>query len=75
MEALRLMAKPVNRRIIIDLPPGMDADTVEIIVLANRKIHPEKMKRRTPPSQLAKTEIYDDLIAPAIPETDWDALR
>lgn len=75
MEALRLKAKPVNRRIIIDLPPEMDAETVEIIVLANRKISSQKKKRRTPPLKLAETEIHDDLIAPVVGETEWDALR
>jgi hypothetical protein len=74
MEALRLMAKPINGRVIVELPPDMDADTVEIIVLANRKIQASK-QRRNPPSQLAKTEIFDDLISPAANEADWDTLK
>jgi hypothetical protein len=75
LEALRLIAKPVNRRIIIDLPPDMDEGTVEVIVLAARKTIPEKAKRRTPPTELAGTVLYDDLIAPAVPESDWEALQ
>ena len=75
MEALRLIAKPVNRRIIIDLPPDMDEGTVEVIVLASQKTLPEKTKRRTPPAELADTVLYDDLIAPAVPESDWEALQ
>ena len=75
MEALRLIAKPINRRIIIDLPPDMDEGTVEVIVLASQKTLPEKTKRRTPPAELADTVLYDDLIAPAVPESDWEALQ
>jgi hypothetical protein len=75
MEALRLIARPVNRRIIIDLPPDMDEGTVEVIVLASKKTAPEETKRRTPPAELAGTVLYDDLVAPAVPESDWKALQ
>lgn len=75
MDALRLTTKPVNRRIIIDLPPEMDVDTVEVIVLASGKARQETKKHRKPPSKLADTQIFDDLISPAVPEKEWDALR
>jgi hypothetical protein len=75
MDALRLTTKPVNRRIIIDLPPEMDVDTVEVIVLASGKLRQENKKHRMPPSKLADTQIFDDLIAPAVSEKEWDALR
>ncbi len=75
MDALRLTTKPVNRRIIIDLPPEMDVDTVEVIILASGKVRQATKKHRIPPSKLAGTELFDDLIAPAVPEKEWDALR
>ncbi|MEZ5600630.1 MAG: hypothetical protein R3F36_06370 [Candidatus Competibacteraceae bacterium] len=31
--------------------------------------------RQPPPSIAGQGEILEDLIAPAVPETDWDALR
>jgi hypothetical protein len=75
METLRLKAKPVNRRIIIDLPPNIDADNVEIIVFAASKTPDKKYHRRTPPKELAGTILRDDLVAPAVPECEWDALQ
>lgn len=32
-------------------------------------------RRQPPPNITGQGEIFDDLIAPAVPETDWDALR
>jgi len=75
MEAIRFRAKPVDRRIMIELPSGMDADTVEVIVLAPRKASLKSGKYRKPPVELKGTVIHDDLIAPAVPEDDWDALQ
>jgi len=75
MEALRFTAKPVDRRIMIELPVDMDADTVEVIVLGSKKISPKRGKCRKPPAELEGTVIHDDLIAPAVPESEWDALQ
>lgn len=75
MEALRFTAKPVDRRIMIELPVDMDADTVEVIVLGSKKISPKRGKCRKPPTELEGTVIHDDLIAPAVPESEWDALQ
>jgi len=75
MEALRFIAKPVDRRIMIELPADMDADTVEVIVRAAKKPSPKTGKWRRPPTELGGTIIHDDLIAPAVPEGEWDALQ
>ena len=75
MEALRFKAKPVDRRIMIELPSDMDADTVEVIVLAAKKTPFKRGKCRRPPRDLEGTVIHDDLIAPAVPEGEWDALQ
>jgi len=75
MEALRFRAKPVDRRVMIELPSDMDADTVEVIVLATKKSPFKNGKHRRPPTELEGTVIHDDLIAPAVPEGEWDALQ
>lgn len=75
MEALRFTAKPVDRRITIELPASMDEDTVEVIVLSTKKISPGKGAYRKPPAGLKNTVIHDDLIAPAISAGEWDALQ
>ena len=75
MEALRFTAKPVDRRIMIELPADMDADIVEVIVWPSEKTFPKTGKCRRPPTKLAGTVIHDDLIAPAVPESEWDALQ
>jgi len=36
---------------------------------------PSSLHRQPPPNIAGQGEIFDDLIAPAVPETDWDALR
>ena len=75
MEALRFRTKPVDRRIMIELPADMDADTVEVIVLGAKKTSPKRGKCRRPPTELEGTVLHDDLIAPAVPEGEWDALQ
>ena len=75
MEAIRFRAKPVDRRIMIELPSDMDADTVEVIVLSSRKAPFKRDKYRKSPAELKGTVIHDDLIAPAVPEDEWDALQ
>jgi hypothetical protein len=77
MEALRLIAEPVNRRLVIELPPGMDSKRVEVIVLPSQEdIPPSPLVRRKPSAQIAGTmALHDDLIAPACPEEDWNVLR
>lgn len=78
MQALRFIAEPVNHQLVIDLPPNMDDIRLEVIVFpANEQdTSPGVVTRRTPSHRLAGTVIlHDDLIAPACPEEDWDALR
>jgi hypothetical protein len=78
MEALRLIAKPNNHQLVIDLPPSMDDCLLEVIVLPARADQLPAMsgRRRRPSPMLAGTVgLKDDLLAAAIPETDWDALQ
>ena len=53
------------------LPPSAK---VELIVLVLEETPPTP-RRQPPPSIAGRGEILDDLIAPAVPEADWDALR
>ena len=75
MEAIRFRTRPVDRRIMIELPSDMDADAVEVIVLSSRKAPFKKGEYRKPPAELKGTVIHDDLIAPAAPEEEWNALQ
>jgi hypothetical protein len=78
MEALRLIADPINHQLVINLPPSMASRRLEVIVFpANEHdTPPEVVMRHTPSPKLAGTVIlHDDLIAPACQEEDWDALR
>lgn len=75
MEQLRFTAKPLNRQIIINIPPEMDAEVVEVLVRASKETTPKMGGWRRPPEQLRGTVIHDDLIAPALPEGEWDALQ
>jgi len=70
MEALRLIAETTNHQVTIDLPPGMDAKLVEIIVLpADNELPPAPTGERRKASQLLRGTVVlqDDLIAPPGP--------
>ena len=78
MEALRLIAETKNHQVTLDLPPGMDAKRVEIIVLPADNESPSTPtgERRKASQQLRGTVMLrDDLITPPIPDEDWDALK
>ncbi len=75
MQALRIIAKPENHKITIDIPSEMMADSFEVIVLENTKQTEKKSIRRKPPVELKESEIYDDLIEPAVSVNDWEVLK
>lgn len=80
MEAMRLFAEPINHQLVIDLPPSLERCRLEIIVMpaasADQSIAPALSPRRKPSPLLAGTvQLKDNLIDPACPETDWDALK
>ena len=60
-----------NLRQLPKLPPSTK---LELIVLVLEETPPSP-RRQPPPSIAGQGEILDDLIAPAVPEADWDALR
>jgi len=77
MEALRLITESQGSRLVIDLPPSLEHRRLEVIIMPAEPVHPVELKgRRVPSPMLAGTvRLKDDLIAPATPEGDWDALR
>ena len=60
-----------NPRHLPKLPPNTK---IELIVLVLEEPTPSP-RRQPPPSIAGQGEIFDDLIVPAVPEADWDALR
>lgn len=75
MEAIRIKTTPVNSRVTVDIPSDMDGQEVEVIILANERADRNRETFRKPPSELSDTVITDDLITPAVPAEEWDALK
>jgi len=68
MEALRFTAEPINHRLVIDLPPGLENQRLEVIVLAanEQESTPTSTTHRKPDARLRGTvSMHDDLIEPA----------
>lgn len=53
------------------LPPSAKVELI-VLVLEEPPAYP---RRQPPPCIAGKGEIFDDLITPAVPEADWDALQ
>ena len=78
MEALRLIIESRNRQVVIDLPPSLEKCKLEVIIMpAETGVEPTVPKQRHKPSPMlaGSVRLKDDLIAPAFPEADWDALQ
>ena len=76
MEAIRETVDVVGSTVTVHLPAGFAARRVEVIVLPalDEGVKPS-VARRQPSAALAGTGIHDELIEPAVPPEDWDALR
>lgn len=79
MQALRYVTESINHQVIIQLPPELDCQRLEIIVLPLGENIPAQTAipaRRKPSPLLAGSVVMtDDLIVPAAPEEAWDALK
>jgi len=79
MIALRFVTESVNHQVVIHLPPELDYQRLEVIVLPVGENTPAQSAvpvRRKPSPMLAGSVVMaDDLISPAAPEEDWDALK
>ena len=77
MQAIHRIERIIGQQLILNLPASLEGKQVEVIV---RELTGEngtalmRGRRRSPPPALAgKMVLKDDLIAPAAPETDWEA--
>lgn len=76
MQALRIIEQVVDHRLTLELPEYLWERRVEVIVMPADDIEiPARTARRKPSELLAATRITGDIISPALPSEDWDALR
>jgi len=78
MEAIRELLDVNDRTVTLTLPESFTSRRVEVIVLPVQEDIPQPEKagaRRSPSPLLAGTVIAGDLIAPVVPDSDWDALK
>ena len=77
MQALRVFAEPKGQQLIIDLPPGLSTGRLEVIVMPAAEVDAgnEGLGNTSSPNLLGSAVLADDLVAPACPEQDWDALK
>ena len=77
MEAIRRIEHVEGHTLVLELPASFRGKRVEVIVLeiaGDEQAAPPPTPRRHPPAALAgKMILRDDLVSPAVPETDWDA--
>lgn len=73
MEALRIITQPINRQLVIDLPPSLNSEqSYEVIVLPTIEESVTQPQRWKPSPKLAGTVcLFDDLTTPSTPESDW----
>jgi hypothetical protein len=77
MQPIHRIERVTGQQLILHLPASLEGKQVEVII---RELMSEGMTAlqpgvyRRPPSALAgKMVLHDDLIAPAVPEADWEA--
>ena len=77
MQALRVFAEPKGSQLIIDLPAGLSGSRLEIIVMpaAEGNLGGKGLGIVSSPGLLGSAVLADDLVSPACPERDWDALK
>lgn len=79
MEAVRQIVQVKNGMLSLELPPSFEAQQVEVIVLPVESRFGQQDREgaaiRRPSPKLKGTRILGDIMAPAVPESDWDALK
>ncbi len=77
MDAIRRVEHVAGTKLVVDLPASFQGKRVEVIVLklaGEEKTAAAPTPRRQPPAALAgRMTLHDDLVEPALPETDWEA--
>jgi len=77
MQAIHRIERVTNQQVVLNLPASLEGKQVEVVIreLTNESgttLKPSR-RRRPPPALAGKMVLQDDLIAPAVPETDWEA--
>ncbi len=76
MEAVRQIAQVRNGTLTLSLPKSFDEMEVEVIVLPSVRADISPTVARHPSPKIAgKGRILGDIMAPAVPEADWDVLK
>ena len=79
MEAIREITQIENNLLTLRLPLSFKAKRVEVIVMpAEESVmssEGEAKVQRKPSPKLKGTRIIGDIMSPAAPEEDWDALK
>ena len=77
MQAIHRIERVTNQQVVLNLPASLEGKQVEVIVkelMSESGTTSKPSRRRSPPPALAGKMVFqDDLIAPAVPETDWEA--
>ncbi len=78
MDAIRELVDVKDRTVTVTLPESFTSRRVEVIVLPANEMAPNAKPqgtRRHPSPLLAGTVIAGDLMAPVVPDNDWDVLK
>ena len=79
MEAIREITQIENNLLTLRLPLSFKAKRVEVIVMPAEETvmssEGEAKVQRKPSPKLKGTRIIGDIMSPAAPEEDWDALK
>ena len=79
MEAIREITQIENNLLTLKLPLSFKAKRVEVIVMPAEETvmssEGEAKVQRKPSPKLKGTRIIGDIMSPAAPEEDWDALK
>lgn len=75
MEAIRRIEQVKGNQVTLTLPDHFRGKRVEVIVLPVEEAPTDQGIRRRASPAVGDTRILGDIVAPAVPEEDWDALR
>lgn len=75
MEAIRRIEQVKGNQVTLTLPDHFRDKRVEVIILPIDEMPAERTPRRRAAAELADTRILGDIVSPAVPADEWDALR
>ncbi len=76
MEAVRQLAQVKNGMLTLRMPESFNEQEVEVIILPSAgQRGAVQVAPRPSPKIAGKGRILGDIMAPAVPEGDWDVLK